>query len=79
MSEADLKKNWSRYSDDKGFLMLRLWDIYVAMATRVPIWSAKKPYVVFPPSQWWYTWNLIKIVQVALEIYSFEIPIDPNA
>ena len=39
----------------------------------------KKPYAVFPPSQWWYTWNLIKIVHVALEIYVFEIPLDPNA
>ena len=73
------EKNWSRYSDDKVFLMLSLWEIYVAMATRVPIWSAQKPYAVFPPAQWCYTWNLIKIVQVALEIYIFEIPIDPNA
>ena len=68
--------------------MLSLWELYVAMAIGVPIWSAQKLYAAstpapppppLPPVQWCYTWNLIKIVQVALEIYIFEIPIDPYA
>ena len=62
-----------------SFSHVKSMGLYVAMATRVPIWSAQKPYAAFPPAQWCYTWNLIKIVQVALEIYIFEIPIDPNA
>ena len=49
------------------------------MSTTVPIWSAQKPSAAFAPAQWCYTWNLIKILQVALEIYIFEIAIDPNA
>ena len=76
--EADLEKNEAAtmmtifsHVNSKGDICCH--------ATRVPIRSAQKPSAVFPPSQWWYTWNLIKIVQVALEIYIFEIPIDPNA
>ena len=45
------KKKWSRYGDDKVFLMLSLWALYVAMATRVPIWSAQNHYAAFPLAQ----------------------------
>ena len=38
-----------------------------------------KPYAAFPPVQLCYTWNLIKIVHVALEIYIFEISLEPKA
>ena len=34
----------------KVFPKISLWVLYVAMATRVPIQSAKKPYAAFPPT-----------------------------
>ena len=33
----------------KVFPIISLWELYVAMATRVPIQSAQKPYAAFPP------------------------------
>ena len=51
------------YGDDSFSCCLWELYIYVAMATRIPIWSAQKPYAAFPPAQWCYTWNLIKIAK----------------
>ena len=42
------------------------------METTVLIQSAPKPDAAFPPSQWCYTYNLIKIGQLASEIFKFE-------
>ena len=42
------------------------------METTVLIQSAPKPYAAFPPSQWCYTYNLIKIGQLTSEIFKFE-------
>ena len=42
------------------------------MEARVLIQSAPKPYAAFPPPQWCYTLNLIKIGQLASEIFKFE-------
>ena len=42
------------------------------METTVLIQSAPKPKVAFPPTQWCYTYNLIKIGQLASEIFKFE-------
>ena len=46
-NEADQKK----IEAATVFLMLSLWELYVAMATRVLIRSAWKPYATFP-STW---------------------------
>ena len=32
----------------KVFPIISLWELYVAMAARVPIQSAQKPYAAFP-------------------------------
>ena len=42
------------------------------METTVLIQSAPKPDAAFPPSQWCYTYNLIKTGQLASEIFKFE-------
>ena len=42
------------------------------METTVLIQSAPKPDAAFPPSQWCYTYNLIKIGQLTSEIFKFE-------
>ena len=42
------------------------------MDTRVFIQSASKYYAAFPQPQWCYTYNLIKIGQLASEIFKFE-------
>ena len=42
------------------------------METTVSIQSAPKPDAAFPPSQWCYPYNLIKIGQLASEILKFE-------
>ena len=54
------------------FPIICQWGLSVAMETRVLIQSAPKPYAAFPPPQWCYTLNLIKIGQLALEIFKFE-------
>ena len=48
------------------------------METRVLIQSAPKPYAAFPPPQWCYILNLIKIGQMASEIFKFESVDDDN-
>ena len=53
--------------------IISICELYVTMATRVPIQLAKKkPYAAFPPDWWCFTWNLIKIYQLTLEIYNFK-------
>ena len=42
------------------------------METTVLIQSTPKPDAAFPPSQWCYTYNLIKTGQLASEIFKFE-------
>ena len=32
------------------FPIISLWELYVAMANKVPIQSAQKPYAAFPPT-----------------------------
>ena len=47
-------------------------NIYVAMATRVPVQSAPKQYATFSAAQLSCVYNLIKIHPLALEILNFE-------
>ena len=61
------EKRWRR-----RFPHISQWGISVAMETRVLIQSAQKPYADFPLPRWCYTWNLIKIGQLASEIFKFE-------
>ena len=48
------------------------WAVSVAMDTRVLIQSASKHYAAFPHPQYCCTYNLIKIGQLASEIFKFE-------
>ena len=63
-------------SEKKIFLVfpiVSLWDLSVAMETTILIQSAPKPNAINPPSQLWFTLNLIKIGLLASEIFFFEI------
>ena len=63
-------------SEKKIFLVfpiVSLWDLSVAMETTILIQSAPKPNAINPPTQLWFTLNLIKIGVLASEIFFFEI------
>ena len=63
-------------SEKKMFLVfpiVSLWDLSVAMETTILIQSAPKPDAINPPTQLWFTLNLIKIGLLASEIFFFEI------
>ena len=63
-------------SEKKIFLVfpiVSLWDLSVAMETTILIQSAPKPNAINPPTQSWFTLNLIKIGLLASEIFFFEI------
>ena len=63
-------------SEKKIFLIfpiVSLWDLSVAMETTILIQSAPKPNTINPPTQLWFTFNLIKIGLLASEIFFFEI------
>ena len=63
-------------SEKKIFLVfpiVGLWDLSVAMETTILIQSAPKPNAINPPTQLWFTLNLIKIGLLASEIFLFEI------
>ena len=70
--EKDWIKNNPRKGGDIIFPIVSQWGLSVAMETRVLIQSAQKPYAAFPPPQWCYTKNLIKIGQLASEIFKFK-------
>ena len=36
--------------EDLIFSLISLWELYVAMETRIPIRSAQKSYAAFPPT-----------------------------
>ena len=55
------------------FPIVSLWDLSVAMETTILIQSAPKPNAINPPTQLWFTLNLIKIGLLASEIFFFEI------
>ena len=54
------------------FLIISLWELYVAMKTRFIIQSAQIPYAAFPPIWWCIALNLIRIGHLTLEMYFFE-------
>ena len=63
-------------SEKKIFLVfpiVSLWHLSVAMETTILIQSAPKPNAINPPTQLWFTLNLIKIGLLASEIFFFEI------
>ena len=63
-------------SEKKIFLVfpiVSLWDLSVAMETTILTQSAPKPNAINPPTQLWFTLNLIKIGLLASEIFFFEI------
>ena len=63
-------------SEKKIFLVfpiVSLWDLSVAMETTILIQSAPKPNAINPPTQLWFTLNLIKIGLLDSEIFFFEI------
>ena len=63
-------------SEKKIFLVfpiVSLWDLSVAMETTILIQSAPKPNAINPPTQLWFTLNLIKLGLLASEIFFFEI------
>ena len=47
-------------------------EVYVALATRVPVRSAQKQYATIPTVKSCCVCNLIKIHQLALDILTFE-------
>ena len=49
-----------------------LWELSVAMETRVLIRSDLKPNAAFPPTQWCFRWNLVVINPFISEIFMFE-------
>ena len=51
------------------FLIVSLWDLSVAMETTILIQSAPKPNAINPPTQLWFTLNLVKIGLLASEIF----------
>ena len=55
------------------FHIVSLWDLSVAIETTILIQSAPKPNAINPPTQLWFTLNLIKIGLLASEIFFFEI------
>ena len=63
-------------SEKKIFLVfpiVSLWDLSVAMETTILIQSAPKPNAINPQTQLWFILNLMKIGQLASEIFFFEI------
>ena len=63
-------------SEKKIFLVFHivsLWDLSVDMETTILIQSAPKPNAINPPTQLWFTLNLIKNGLLASEIFLFEI------
>ena len=70
--KRDRIKKQPRKGGDIVFPIISQWGLSVAIETRVLIQSAPKPYAAFPLPQWWYTYNLIKIGQLASEIFKFE-------
>ena len=56
------------------FLNIILWKLLVAnkLKTRIFTQSALKPDRAFPSHHWCFTWNLIKIGQMASELFRFE-------
>ena len=62
-----------REEDFLVFPIVSLWDLSVAMETTILIQSAPKPNTINPPTQLWFTLNLIKIGLLASEIFFFEI------
>ena len=69
--KKDRIKN-NREKVETSFSPLCQWGLSVAMETRVLIQTAPKPYAAFPPPQWCYTSNLIKIGPLASEIFKFK-------
>ena len=72
---ARIKKNKSKKTElewSKIFPIITLWELSVAMETRVLIRSYPKPNAVNPPPQWCTWWNLIMIGQLVSEIFTFE-------
>ena len=49
--EKKKKKKKTRKGEDIIFPIISLWELSVAMETRVLIQSAPKPYAAFPPPQ----------------------------
>ena len=70
ISGERLQDHWS---SGLVFPIVSLWDISVAMETTILIQSAPKPNAINPPTQLWFTLNLIKIGLLASEIFFFEI------
>ena len=72
---ARIKKNQSKMKElewSKIFPIITLWELSVAMETRVLIRSSRKPNTINPPPQWCSWWNLIMIGQLVSEIIMFE-------
>ena len=76
LSLLPAKKNKSKMKElerSQGFPIITLWELSVAMETKVLIRSSPKPYAVNPPPQWWcFLWNLMTISQLISEIFMFE-------
>ena len=56
----------------QDFPIITLWELSVAMETRVLIQSGPKPNAANPPPQWCFRWNLIMIGQLVSEIFMSE-------
>ena len=63
---GELKMKELEWSQDSP--IITLWELSVAMETRVLIRSSRKPNAVNPPPQWCFWWNLIMIGQQVSEI-----------
>ena len=77
MKELERSQDFPHYNPmgargHKIFPIITLWELSVAMETRVLIRSYQKPNAVNRPHQWCFWWNLIMIGQLVSEIFMFE-------
>ena len=62
----------ARKSGDTVFSITTLWELSVAIETRVLIRSDPKANAAFPPTQWCFRYNLVAINPLVSEIFMFE-------
>ena len=57
---------------DNIFPIITLWELFVAMETRVPILPGPKPNAINPPPQRCFRQDLVMIGSLVAEIFEFE-------
>ena len=70
--EKDRMINRREKVETPFFSITTLWELSVAIETRVLIRSDPKPNAAFPPTQWCFRYNLFAINPLVSEIFMFE-------